>query len=151
MGEKLRVKMLFRHIVYLLIGTVLVNFLMALTNAEENTLPAFIISTVFLSIWFFYGIRQHNRSMYILFTIIYPIIGILLGLLFQIFNWNMLAEFLQYLFVKPMRGYYFLQDYFPIKYQIFVEYITLFIIPSLFGLLGHYMKMLRKISKLKAF
>lgn len=128
----------FKHIVYLFIGTVLVNFLMALIKAEEDTITSLIISTVFLSIWFFYGIRQHNRRMFILFITIYPVVGILLGLLFQIFTWNKLADFLQYLYVKPMRGYYFLQDYFPIKYQVLVEYITIFLLPSFFGMLGHY-------------
>jgi hypothetical protein len=147
MGEKGKLKTLLGHIVYLKIGAVIVNLLIALTSAKENTIPYLLISTVFLCIWFLYGIRQHNRSLFILLIIIYPVVGILLGLLYQILNWNMLAEFLQYLYVKPLRGYYFLQDYFPIKYQNFVEFITIFIFPSFFGMLGYYVKMLKKISE----
>lgn len=128
---------LFKYIFYILLGVILVNLLSNLINIEQYSILSPIISTVFLIIWFLCGARLYKRSTVLLFIILYPAVGILLGFIFQLSDWNLLAEFLQYLYVKPMRGFYFIQDFFQLKYQVIVEYIIIFVLPSISGLLGY--------------
>ncbi|MCI3919172.1 hypothetical protein MO973_02860 [Paenibacillus sp. TRM 82003] len=128
-----------KHSFITVVVVIVVNVIGSLFNMEQNTMVSFIISTLFLVTWFLYGTMQTQRNLYFLFITLYPVVGIILGLLFHLFPTPAFADMLQFIYAKAMRGYYFLEQ-FLYNQKIIVEYIIFFVLPSIFGLLGYLSK-----------
>ncbi|TMV43304.1 hypothetical protein FE783_35650 [Paenibacillus mesophilus] len=128
-----------KHSFITVVAVIVINILINILSLEQNSTSGFVISTLFLVTWLLNGTIQRKSNAYVLFIALYPIVGILLGLLFKFYPISALAAVLQFLYVKPMGGYYFLIHYF-YNQKILVEYLILFLLPSTFGLLGYIMK-----------